>query len=319
MAMALPEDIQELLAPLQDSELEALRREQELGEALHFSEAVDVALGIRRMLEALSSEEPEELPQSLFAEIRNHLGQVNGALNNIQNFDPGETQNPGNERTSYINQIKTERDWFAQEVRPQLRGDVEAVSRMIREADEARQEMIERRDEYNQLVDRLRLAAGQRGARNMSGYYSERAGTHRNQSITFFWSMVIALAATAALGLWLFVWAGPSTGDGTAQVVRDLLVRLFFVGLATFAVAFAARNYRINKHLEIANDQKAAALDTYAMFAEAADEDRSIVTAALVHAVFESSDTGFLGEKQERTIVEGQSGLMSLLMRRPTD
>jgi len=134
--------------------------------------------------------------------------------------------------------------------------------------------------------------------------------------------MVLA-AATVGLGIWLFstlhVDLNARAGTEWAEFTRSLVVRLFFVGIATYALTFCVRGYRIGKHLQVVNEQKRNALDTYSLFTAAITSDtlRDVVTAELVKAVFASSDTGYLSETQDRTVVENQgSGILSLLLNR---
>src|SRR5205085_9429366 len=113
-----------------------------------------------------------------------------------------------------------------------------------------------------------------------------------------------------------------NTSTQWAELTRSLVARLFFLGLASYALAFTIRNYKVNRHLQVSNAQKRIALDTYGLFTEAvADAElRDVITAELVKAVFVAPDTGFLDTGSDKTVIESSDAatIVSLLARRGT-
>lgn len=74
------------------------------------------------------------------------------------------------------------------------------------------------------------------------------------------------------------------------------------LGVATAAVVFCTRNYRVNKHLESLDRTRFIVLETASLFVDgvSTDEARTIVTAELVRAVFASGDTGYITRTANR-------------------
>jgi hypothetical protein len=177
--------------------------------------------------------------------------------------------------------------------------------------------------EIEQILERLRIQAGETGAAELATHYRVLEGSHRDSARRFLVAAVIATAVTIVLAIILFATLSvdlkAQTGTQWAELTRSLAVRLFFLSLASFAIGFLIRNYRVNKHLEISNGQKRVALETYGLFASSLDapEARDVVTAELVKAVFLSPDTGFLKADQARTIIENENAsvLGALLSR----
>jgi len=159
----------------------------------------------------------------------------------------------------------------------------------------------------------------------MSAFYATQATSFRKQANRFFGAVIVSVLVLVVVGMWLFVFEpiplGPSKGASQwEEFVRGLAIRVFFLGIAGYALAFTARNYRIARHLEVAYDQKRASLDTYPLFIEAlpqveegGQEVRNIVTAEAARAAFGAIDSGFLSEDRERTIIESQPSLNNLL------
>jgi hypothetical protein len=133
--------------------------------------------------------------------------------------------------------------------------------------------------------------------------------------------VLVVGTAGAAIPLFASLHVSLNLRGGTQweQFVRDLVIRLFFLGILSYALAFCVRNYRVNKHLEVVNQQKTNALDTYPLLTEAAISDtaRDLIAAELVRTVFEPGDTGYLGEDQERTVIDNQAGLLGAILNRP--
>lgn len=81
---------------------------------------------------------------------------------------------------------------------------------------------------------------------------------------------------------------------------------------ASYVVAFAARNYRVNMHLNSVNEHRVNALDTYTLFTEAVTSEsaRDSMVAEVVRAVVTSPETGYLGSP-DKTIVESTQSAVS--------
>ena len=64
------------LDKLKDADIDSLRREDELGQTLSFTQAVDDIKVIRQLSSALSIQDPQFEPQRLTREIATHLATV---------------------------------------------------------------------------------------------------------------------------------------------------------------------------------------------------------------------------------------------------
>jgi hypothetical protein len=132
--------------------------------------------------------------------------------------------------------------------------------------------------------------------------------------------MVVALLALAALSIYAFLIHPPPVhpGDQTTEIfIRSLLIRLLFLAIAGTGVAFTTRNYRVSKHLQVVNEAKQNALNTYGVFSRSAPtaDAATVITAELVRSVFGLPDTGFLSTGGDTTVIEAQPALTALLHR----
>jgi VIT1/CCC1 family predicted Fe2+/Mn2+ transporter len=299
-----------------DADLDAVARESELGQR-SFAAAADKLRAIRKLLEGLIQQDPNELPSSVMSSIQGQLQQLDSTVNQIRSFAPTQPD-AENMRTNLITQVEGMREWFAQTVRPQLRSEItDAIARSA-DVEIARQTSREAAAEAEQILQGLRGAAGVVGANTLSGYYNRQAEEHGKQARRYLCGIAVSLAAVIFLGLYSFVVEPPSAnsgGDDWQTFGRGVFVRLFVLALAGYVTTFLTRNYRVAKHLQVVNEEKRNALNTYSLFAQAATtaEAQNIVTAELVRAVFGASETGFLGGSGERTVIETNPSLIGLL------
>lgn len=317
------EDWQQRLEPLSDENLAELARERELGE-LNFASVVEKLNVIRRLVQALGLEPDDELPSAVVTQVTAQLDQVVTIISQIQAFTLAQDQ-AATQRTNLETQVENYREWFVQNVRPHLRGTETDISASKAQIEDALIKATDASTEIDELLNRLRRAAGEAGATELSSYYQRQSTNHETQAGRFLIGAVAAFVFTLALGIVLFVVAPISiTSTSTVavewtQLTRSLIARLFFLGLSTYVLAFAVRNYRINRHLQTTNEEKRNALNTYPLFVAAAPtaETENIVTSAVATSVFGATDTGYLDGSNDRTIIENAPGLTALLTSRP--
>lgn len=318
--MALIEQWQERLEKLSDEALDGLTRATELGE-LNFGSTVAKLRAIRQVVEALSQEDPRELPSQLPTQVAQQLDQVLIYVDQMRSFTLAQDQ-ASTTRSNLDTNVENLKEWFLKEVRPHLRGRAVDVSATAAELQSIMQKARTTASEADALINKLRQAAGEAGATELSSHYRTQAENHSTQADRFLKATIGGVVGTAILGFVLFVIVPPPVGSADqghwGEFVREVLIRLFFLGIATSVVAFLVRNYRINKHLEISNQEKRNALNTYPLFREAAttDEAQDLVTAQLASAVFGHTDTGFLSGSHDKTIIENVPGVTGLLQPR---
>jgi hypothetical protein len=315
--MPLPEPWAQQLEQIGDPA--ELPREKELGE-LNFANTAGEIKQVIRLLTALAEEPWDELAETTKNDVWQQLNTLTAAAGGIRAFSLTQ-DNAINQHTALKNQVHGVAEWFRLNVRPHLRAHVIEVSGQSAELAQAVEEARRATSEIEEMLTRLRRSVGEAGASRLSAYYNAQASDHRRQATAYLKWSAAPIAMLVLVAVILFVYIPPDVDTAASsttqwvELVRALFIRLLLIGLATFALNFVARNYRINKHLQVVNEQKRNALDTFGLFAEAAptEEARDVVVAELVRAVFSASETGFLAESGDRTVVESQSALLGLL------
>lgn len=174
------------------------------------------------------------------------------------------------------------------------------------------------------ILSTLRTGAGKVGAEKTSEYYAEQAKEHKDSAQLSFWLSVAIGIVIAALVYVFFVYiqlpldSSAASGTQWADFARNVVQRLFVLAVPSYFLSLTLRNYRVNKHLQVVNETRRNALNTYPLFVSAAstDEARGVITAELARSVFGNVETGYIHPGSERTLIE-QAPLVNLVSRPP--
>ena len=302
-----------------EERLPALAR-SELGERLNFEDAVKYLRTIRQVTDALSAEDPDDVPESLIAEANAHFGTLGQLVGQIAPFDVAASSNPVALRDSISTAIKNERDWFLRYVKPQIGGvSEERIASRLAAVEQLSAVVKANAEQSEQILKSLRAQSGTAAAITLSPRFEAQARSHRDQAFKWlvFGAVIVVLTGVAAFYFLVIATPGTQGLDASSAwftYVHELVPRLFVLGVLVYLVTFASRNYRVNKHLQIVYEQRKNALDTCSLFTSASQDEsiRNAAAAEIVRAIFQLQDSGYLSATQERTIVEAVPGFPSL-------
>lgn len=312
-------DLREPLALLSDERLAEAERADLT--AMHFKEPVAKLRILRRLGEAFAQEYEDELPQNVAQNVRALITALPPFVDQMIAFDV-EDANAGQIRGSLISQVSEHFNQMVNSYRIHIRGHVDVAAAVERvEAAESRastllSEAEQVTERSKELISRVETLAAEMAAGNLSSYYEGQAEKHRVASKWFLITAGASALLVAVLAVVLFVTIEERPSSEWTAYVRDLGVRVFVLGLGLYVVSFMVKSYRANQHLLVVNQHKANALKTFRLFQESLSGEgstRDLITAELVKAVFSADETGFLDHTPDRTVVEGQSGLLALL------
>jgi len=324
------EQIDAAVAELSDQQLARLERKSELGADFHFGTTVTRLRAIREMLVAYRDEvDPMQLPSNLHPGVVGQASSISPILEEIRMFSPGAIDDSPRVVHEQIDaKIEAIREWFATNVRPQIRAREVAAATASADLSGIIEKAQTGATEIDRLLTAAKQQAGESASGRMSSFHNNRVKKYHDQARNYLIGVAMSGAVLVAMGIAFFgLWPPETAGDASdwQPFIADIIVRLFFLGLASYALAFCARNFRISRHLEVTHEQRQVALDTYPMLVEAVyDIDdatgtssgadaRNIITAELARAAFGPIESGFLQEERERTIVETQSSMVAAL------
>jgi hypothetical protein len=324
------EHITSAIESLNENQLRRLERLSELGKDFHFGRATEKLRAIRDILVAFS-EEPDDglyLPTGVESNVINQAGAIQAIVDEMLAFSPGAIDSPRGVHEGIENRVEQLREWFVKEVSPYLRGRQLSTTLSIAEIEAERERIATAAAEIEHLLTKAREQAGEAATGRMSTFHEHRATAYKKQALWNLGGVVVSATALGVLGIIVFVATPPHTNTVASDwqpFIAGLIVRLFFLGLLSYALAFCARNYRVSRHLEVTHEQRRVALDTYPLLIQAiyddlsdiggsgAPETRNIVTAELARAAFAAIDSGFLHPEKEHAVIDSQPSLTAAI------
>lgn len=296
----------------------------ELG-PLTFGESYPTLEKLRELfveLEALGYQQNVSAPE--VSQINQHIDQFISYLKQISSFDPSaESGSNKDTRDSYERSISA----FYDEVTRNLRGIItylrqEAArgSKDERKLQEEQKAVAKIRREYEEMVGALKgereavqketksveEAKGEKAATvfgkhfeaQASEYSRRSSGWDRSRAKLFDWLLGIIVANVAAY-FYLFIseklnfW--PNLPPTEFFTVQYGIAKLALIGVLSYAIGFASRNYSINSNLEAVNKHRKNVAETLKDFLRSNPslEDRSQLVKAGAEAMFRHSNTGY--------------------------
>jgi hypothetical protein len=242
----------------------------------------------------------------------NALGTIDAQIDAFSVTD----QNPLGMRDSLVQQVLSVRDGAVTQLRPFLRMESDEIAAQLRETQAALLSVNEERRALADLLSQARQGKVEEAGQDAYQFFEDEATAHDNTASKFLvytvgFSLVLFAVALAFI---VYVSVNPPSyanwGDAAAATVPKITLLL----ILSFAVGFAARNYRINRHLSVLNRTKAVTIRAAERYAAGVEEPahRDLVVASLVQSVFSIGDTGYLPVDSERTIIESP-GVASMI------
>lgn len=293
------------LVQLQDSVIEPLARTEDFGAAYGFAPAIESLRVIRQFVTALAWQDPLYEKSNLDRDVSGHLVEVQKICDEIRNFDG--LGDAAVRRQNILTRLDNERGWIAGEVGPAIRvpeltQSAAALHETIQSAATAKTELEAIKD----LVSTVREVAGREGASALGQSFTKQAKSHQDAALLFLGGAAVSLLLLLGAAYYVFVHdpisLAVTSQTDWAEFTRQLLPRVFLLGVAAYLVRFCARNYTVNKHLQVSNEQRANILRTYPALVGAGTTDvqRDRMAVVLATAAVATIESGYLKHPEDR-------------------
>ena len=295
----------EQLAALQDSVIRPLTRTEEFGVAYGFGAAVEKMQVIREFATALAWQPRKYEKKDLESQVSAHLTTVLQLCDQIRDYDG--SGDASTRRQSLLTSLDGEHDWFVGEVGPAIRvAQLVRATTALQDTIAAGEQATAKVAEIDDLVKTVRDVAGNQGAKALAEFFANQAIGHATTAKNFLYGAGAAVIGVVVVAGWVFV-LDPIKVDLTSQAnwvefTRQLLPRALAIGVAAYLVRFATRNYTINKHLQVSNEQRANILRTYPALVGQGTNDvqRDRTAVILATAAVSSIDSGYLKQGDDK-------------------
>ncbi|XSC46992.1 hypothetical protein ACF1BQ_016095 [Bradyrhizobium sp. RDT10] len=301
---------QQSLERIQSFDAESISRDQDLGTALNFRDAVEPAKKVIGLFQQFPSEYVFDLPTNKQEQLKSQADAFYNHLDQIVNFDPKQ-DNAYGARTSLISSIKDQYDSHFNFLSPLIAygasriRDYRALEREARaamqaasdRADEATKSLESNQKEAERILAEVRKVAAEQGVSQQAIYFQTEGSNHdanatswRNATICTAIGLATYAALTATMHKW--AWLAPNS---TYESVQLGLSKVLIFAVIAYMLILCARNFLAHRHNSIVNRHRQNALLTFNALASAAkgEEQKDIVLTYAAACIFAPQDTGF--------------------------
>ncbi len=305
-------------------DLERLKRTDLLGAGFSFESVHQDLLTIHSMLEEILTSPREwllQLPRGTGENLSKHLQEFYENVRNIENFQIS-NENPRETHDNLLQNISN----FCGSVKEPLGGIIAylssrkmgelgtevdatvaaAVGRLEAEtsrAEESSNEAAKRQEEMQQEFDRLKLELQNQLAKEPilqhKKIFANQAKTYHEGAQN--WLKIAGGVTAIFFGVFvvLLLWLKPGSSEWSG-ILQNLFAKGFVLSPIYLWLNRSIKNYTAQKHLEVINTHRQNALETFEVFADAAEgnrETRDAVLLSATEAIFDANQTGYLSTK----------------------
>lgn len=280
-------------------------------------QSISYVLEMAKFISSIHQQESIKLPRATLKQLHEELRVLDKLLRDMRNFH--EQDLPGrpfqNEQKTII---RNEKNKLIDAFQGSLYKFQNAADHFVGLITKG--ELSALKEQVNRLTD----AQTKQGIEKHHTLFKDNALQHYWAG--WFWIFVGTVLAGAA---WLYGYdtmmdfealiktSGPANNNIHMGLV---LTRIFLFGFLATLIFWSFKNYRLNKHNELLNQQKALALQTFTEFSNAASTDndmRRVVLGKVATTIFDLHNMGYITESnsevRESDIL---SSLISILTRK---
>jgi hypothetical protein len=298
------------LAELTDGNLDGLARREELGTHLNFEQAVE-NIRFGRNLVALADANSQYISDPSRSQIESALDGLLVQRSAMAGFDPTAADATGR-RNGIVADIDRAVDAIKQWATPAAAMSTAPLVEQTRKTMEAD---AQRAKEIVAQAEALLSAAQAKGtsvsASTSSGHYKTQAEAHRIKSYIggagAVASVLVLIGLAAGAGSDVLGSIQPADLTDPNPVLSVLVhaaPRTFLAGIVLYALRFSLRYFSVNSHLQVVNESKRNALDTYPLLLASASTPQvaDALLAEIVRALFLDPNTGFVVKESAASV-----------------
>lgn len=248
-----------------------------------------------------------EVSQGSVNSITNWLGQFTQVAKEIVEFDPTKV-NPNEVKNNIASRITSIRQGMFNDLLGVFNFlkieslNIKQASRNIQKQEEEISKALTRvsglEAEAQATLASIKQAAGSTGATVYSEVFKNQASLHRKIANRWFWGSIVIIFSIIGYLLYLLDQLSKDSFNNSSLpiAIHDVFIKAVLLSVLFYALHQAIRNYNANMHLEVLNQHRQNAIETFEAFANAAttDEVKSAVLMQATSSIFDFNKSGFL-------------------------
>lgn len=301
--------IEEALKKLSEWNMASFERK---GKDFNFSDVFPLILRIHQaFLDYRDNPEFEDtIPSDKLSTVNSLIKQMITNFESINTFDPTNGGDPNSRRNEMVEGIKNVYnrlypDFFIPFQLYLLKKNSESsgISKIVNDAQNDFQEIVEQKKEAQKILDGIRDAALEAGSSKFAQVFEDQAKRNRNTANV--WLIVsIVFGGGILLTVYSFFIEAFTNIEKAIPLKESLPViasRFIFVSLMTAFFYQMIKNLNSNMHLFMVNRHKANCLTVLQSMVESGEDPRTreAVLMQASRAIFEFNETGFINSKEK--------------------
>jgi hypothetical protein len=324
------ESTREALSRVQQFDVATLRREDDLGKQMNFSEAVAPSQALIEIYRRIPITALDDFSDSQLNTISKQANSDFNIFRQILEFN-ATTADAANTRTHIINTLKGRRDQLFDQLWQYVAYGVARITNTSLLETQARATIQSIKDQSEKLTTQLVLAkndadsalaeiravAAEQGVSQQAIHFKQEAEAQESLAATwlkytYYFAAAVGFFAVLSLFLHKIDWIRP---ESTAEMFQLISSKLLIFAVLGYLLLMAARNYSTHKHNAVVNRHRQNALLTYRSLVEASSGvgTEDIVLAHAASCIFSPQETGFSHSKGE--MAGGSKSVLELLTK----
>lgn len=327
------ESMSEALNRIQQFDVATLRREDDLGKQMSFSDAVLPAEALIDIYKRIPLTALEDFSDTQLNAIGAQANADFNVFKQILDFN-AQAANAATIRTDILNTLKTRRDQLFDQLWQYVAYGVARITDTSLLETQARATIQSIKDQSAKLTEQLnsaktdadialaaiRSVASEQGVSQQAIYFKQEAADQEKLAeswlkYTYWLAVAVGVFAVFSLFLHKIEWIKPEDNAEMLQLVSSKLLIFAVLG---YLLLMASRNYTTHKHNAVVNRHRQNALLTYRALVEASagKGTEDIVLAHAASCIFSPQETGFTHGKGESS--SGSKSVLEFMTKSAT-
>lgn len=306
-------DVLSRISIIEETRIESLTRELELGEPLsflgiksYFEKVFNILLRLKLVLSA-------DMPVTSLQTLITLLGEIQRMFTKIKEFSIM-SSNPLDERTSIISEFLVIYDQFLahslhllsmrfvqdNELSEQRNEFQKILTNLELEVDRTKKTSLEYLSEIQGLLSNAKQASLEIGISNYQSIFLEESEYHKSESRKWIIGIFVLLVVIIILGIsFLFL---PILNTQTHFLIQFTMTKIIVISVLFYSLSICTRNFKAHKHNSVLNKHRQNALRTFEVFTKAAGSDvqtKNAVLLEVTRTIFSTQQTGYLMSESE--------------------
>ncbi len=309
--------LKDLLQKITEINSKSLIRTEELGKSFDFSNGVEIFDRTLKLFTELNEVNLDNIPLDILNNLKTSTNQAYEKFKKIQDFDPGEENNPAQFRDSLIKDIENTYHTYFKNISPiiafatrkgtDFKRLEEDAKKAVSELDKIKQENEKKSSqllaEVQDTLEKVRRAAAEVGVAQHAIHFMEEARYHRKRSSYWLIATIIFALITIVYGLWnIQFYSSKVTQLSVSQTIQFTVSKLIIFSILYFGVIWAGRVYKAHWHNYVVNKHRQNALSSFETFVKASSDDqtKSAVLLQATESIFAPQHSGFINQDIEQ-------------------